>query len=619
MLLGLTIWINVFALTLALWLGLYLVTRSTRTPAAWLFALAIWSTGGIFLNQLLALHPPSSPSPENEIWVYHLILFWPRNVFELGWRGWLQGWLPAYGIAFWYHATLSIRPGRFKLPLLTALPGYMIVLAGILLKARYLSTWMNPAASSLYTSSMPGFIFGFDAIGWVIFASLSLVNLGKADSSSGHTMSRQHLRLYLIAALAAGAAGLAGFISKLLAQPIPRVWEAALLSLALILGGVGVARQLVSSDRASLQRDFLFSASGAAVVVACGMLVLGAITLFIPLPFMTVVWINCLLLIIFMLIDGSQVRIQHLPIFRAGHLMSRYLPQLFLWRKNGGRDMERALRQLAGLTGAAWVIVLRSSEQGMLPVGSWKWKGKPLEDLYAGAQTGALPENHASMSDTPSPPFDQAALILPLYHHGQEQAGVLLAGAPFKEAEYTSSQLSAFHDAMRHIAGLVAEAGDGKRGGMTTTSTSSPGVEERAGRYELIQTRQVELALRNLHDYAYLADLPLADLRLVRDCSDIPEYGMNSFVHRGKALSSVLTEAVVRLKPDQGDPPDAPPRSWYPYLLLSKAYLEGISNRDIMSQLYISEGTFNRTRRAAIQFVARILEEMEASLVDYQR
>jgi hypothetical protein len=78
-----------------------------------------------------------------------------------------------------------------------------------------------------------------------------------------------------------------------------------------------------------------------------------------------------------------------------------------------------------------------------------------------------------------------------------------------------------------------------------------------------------------------------------------------------------VVEAVHKLKPEQADPPDAPPRNWYPYLILHKAYLEGISNRVIMSQFYISEGTFNRTRRDAIESVARVLEEMEANLIDF--
>jgi hypothetical protein len=56
------------------------------------------------------------------------------------------------------------------------------------------------------------------------------------------------------------------------------------------------------------------------------------------------------------------------------------------------------------------------------------------------------------------------------------------------------------------------------------------------------------------------------------------------------------------------------PREWHPYLILHGAYLEDRLNRDIMSQLYISEGTFNRTRRSAIRSVRRMLQEMEAAL-----
>jgi hypothetical protein len=248
--------------------------------------------------------------------------------------------------------------------------------------------------------------------------------------------------------------------------------------------------------------------------------------------------------------------------------------------------------------------------------GSWNWKGEPLDDIYTGSPSGGRYEKRLALHDQVSPLFEQAALILPLYHQEQEQAGVLLAGAPRKQAEYNASQLSAFHDAMKIFAGLVGEARNGEGEGLPITSSSSPSIEESAGHNEPIPARQVELALRNLHNYAYLADLPLADLRLVRDCSESLDMGVNSFVQRGKALSSVLKEAVFRLKPDHGDPPETPSRSWYPYLILRKAYLEGLPNRAVMAQLYISEGTFNRTRRAAIQSVARILEEMETGLVD---
>ena len=46
-------------------------------------------------------------------------------------------------------------------------------------------------------------------------------------------------------------------------------------------------------------------------------------------------------------------------------------------------------------------------------------------------------------------------------------------------------------------------------------------------------------------------------------------------------------------------------------MILHSAYFEDVPNRDIMSRLYISEGTFNRTRRAALRAVTQTLEEME--------
>jgi len=48
-------------------------------------------------------------------------------------------------------------------------------------------------------------------------------------------------------------------------------------------------------------------------------------------------------------------------------------------------------------------------------------------------------------------------------------------------------------------------------------------------------------------------------------------------------------------------------------VILHDAYVDEIQNRDIMNKLYISEGTFNRTRRTAITSLARTLAEMEHS------
>jgi hypothetical protein len=67
------------------------------------------------------------------------------------------------------------------------------------------------------------------------------------------------------------------------------------------------------------------------------------------------------------------------------------------------------------------------------------------------------------------------------------------------------------------------------------------------------------------------------------------------------------------MKPSLNVPHDPLPREWYSYVILHDAYVGEIQNRDIMSKLYISEGTFNRTRRTAINSLARALAEMEIS------
>jgi len=48
---------------------------------------------------------------------------------------------------------------------------------------------------------------------------------------------------------------------------------------------------------------------------------------------------------------------------------------------------------------------------------------------------------------------------------------------------------------------------------------------------------------------------------------------------------------------------------WYNHVVLYDVYVEGVQNREIMARLYISEGTFNRTRRNAIRGLARLLIE----------
>jgi hypothetical protein len=114
----------------------------------------------------------------------------------------------------------------------------------------------------------------------------------------------------------------------------------------------------------------------------------------------------------------------------------------------------------------------------------------------------------------------------------------------------------------------------------------------------------VEDALRKLPDTVKLGQSALAE--------KIPVQG-DSHIERGKHLQKLLTGSIEAFKPADKRPPEPLPRVWYNHAVLYDAYVEGVPNREIMARLYISEGTFNRTRRNAIRGLARMLMEKNAS------
>jgi len=116
--------------------------------------------------------------------------------------------------------------------------------------------------------------------------------------------------------------------------------------------------------------------------------------------------------------------------------------------------------------------------------------------------------------------------------------------------------------------------------------------------------KTVEEALRHLPDTVALGQSALAEKMLLKG---------ESHIERGKHLQELLTGSIEAFKPGEKRPPEPLPRVWYNHAVLYDAYVEGVPNREIMARLYISEGTFNRTRRNAIRGLARMLVEKNAA------
>jgi hypothetical protein len=121
----------------------------------------------------------------------------------------------------------------------------------------------------------------------------------------------------------------------------------------------------------------------------------------------------------------------------------------------------------------------------------------------------------------------------------------------------------------------------------------------------------VESALKRLYDFSYLGEHPLAQLPILRSQWK-GEHQVVTSLDRAKAVNTFLVEIIERLRP-RGPLPKRdviPCREWHPYLILRQAYVEEEHNYAIMNWLQISEGTFNRTRRRALQIVAKTVAEL---------
>jgi hypothetical protein len=115
--------------------------------------------------------------------------------------------------------------------------------------------------------------------------------------------------------------------------------------------------------------------------------------------------------------------------------------------------------------------------------------------------------------------------------------------------------------------------------------------------------KSVEEGLRNLKDYSKLGKSPLVSILAVQ---------AKDHLECGKQVQVKLNSIIEKLRP-MGDLPAEPlPREWYAYTILHDAYVENRMAREIMSKLYISEGTYYRLRRHALRGITRAMLEMDA-------
>ena len=188
---------------------------------------------------------------------------------------------------------------------------------------------------------------------------------------------------------------------------------------------------------------------------------------------------------------------------------------------------------------------------------------------------------------------------------GSQPIGLVGLGARTELRTYTESDLDWLEDVADQIGimlhtfyltqgqGQAAQSDAPTDGKLFSTVAILPDAE-------VVKT--VEEGFRYLNDYIKLGDSSLSNILAIEG---------ETHIERGKAVQKKLIGTLETLRPS-GEPPKEPyPREWYSFTILHDAYVQEVPDQEIMAKLYISEGTFYRTRRKALRGISRALMESE--------
>jgi GAF domain-containing protein len=615
--------VNLVALLVTIWLGLYLVTRSGRSRTAWLGSATLWAVGAWFLHNAL------QGGITNRLWID-----WLGQVMKLS-------------VPLWFHLTtqvsFAIAPSsssRRRFTYLLIWLSYVLVLFQILESSGVLGATQptTPEGPAIHfddrwiTPSFPLFLGLL-----IVLPALAVLNLWLARRQTQHPLLRQQASVLLLAAIVAYLSGVYSGVGVLLQLELPVFPADAGLGVSIFLLGYAVASYNALLEGRPVGRDALYSAVGLVVVVIVYSVVLLLLHLSGQLTLPAVVVVLIAAVITHALYDGGRAVLDRLFYHSNLRRLRADLRSLASETGAGGTLAERlqvllnaVLRRVEMERGA---IAVRQGDEFVVHAASM-----PEWSAYR------LPAAHL-LSDTIRPvatgetgELTQMTVLVPL-HAGVEQVGALLLGGKSEHSADAPDEVTLLETLAEPVAVLLhtAQLQDTQAQLLNRTIAEfrererrlqqqqhailAPPLSQRADSLSLSEREVVSLvekALRRLHDYGALGEQPLARLHVVEQQVAAQNDGrVVTPVDRGKALVQVLAQAMEKLRPDDVSPTtrEVPGREWHAYLILHHSYVLEESTRDIMSWLYISEGTYNRTRREALRSLATTLLAMEESAV----
>jgi hypothetical protein len=600
--------VNFIGLTLSVWLGVYIVTHSRRSPVAWLSGLTLWVLADVFAHILLGIF--SGPAPASQpLWLRFIFPIWPLETYKTGIVGWTQGWAVCLGVIFWYHTTTLILPGRMKRWRLASLVGvYVLGIMAMLLLAftPYLFT-VERADPFLIDTLRFGLLYPFFAFFLILFSGLSIFNLAQSARQSTSIILKKQVNILIVASLAATLATAVSTIGSIPGSSVPAILVSLPLLVAVCFFGYGVARYSALMEHRVLRRDIIYNGAGTGLVVLLYLGIFLWLEATYDIPDGVIVFLIPLVILSHSVVEEVRLVLDRLIYDRRTRDLRANLRRLSrLAGEQAGFDemLSRTLETVCNPVRATYGVVLVIEDDVAEPAGAFRWHDggirlSPREFLAE----DVCHLNPGSLSE----PFIDATLLIPLYA-AEDQIGAFVLGRPENGIHYSNEDVRFLLDPCDRIAELIIQT---RRINDYLTHVVQMPVQPVDTSAALVPTECVEEVLQNFYDYAYLGDSPLVNLKQVQSrlaCSPV------TYLDRGKAVYEAVAEALEKLRPGGALPAEPIPRDWFPYLILRHAYVDGLSNRDIMMKLYISEGTFNRTRRSALRCVARVLNEIESNV-----
>ncbi|NWF64169.1 MAG: hypothetical protein HXY38_07680 [Chloroflexi bacterium] len=560
MLASITHTVNLLAMAVSLWMALYLFGRGFPNRATLRASLALMAIAVFFLDTYNRFHNPYKDTPN------------------------LRAALLVIAFVCWYSATFTLLTDeqqkkfrRMKLTLywLAASAVALLVTAGV-------GVARSPQ-EMLYTArlewDLPTVLYGaaqLSSSAGVLFNLFVQRRIRQTEEG----------RLFFTASWFLVFALGYGIFALAVPARTPRVIEDGFVFCGIALLGLSVARYQSLVERRTIWQDFAITFTGISFITALYLFI--AIAVGVHAQY----WGNIAALVIstHALYDIGREAVERWRMRQEKRLRVR---------RNQAQMLEDEALRLRLDKELTLLLQALNASQGLIAI-------REEERLTVAATRNSLPLGRSApeylsakegLTRIKGEP-DGLAYVVPIFE-GMQPIALIAVGHSNAKLEYSSGELELLEEFSEQVGTFISIINARKVSmhfaAARVTKSLTAGVEADF-------SKSVEDALRHFADVLYLGRSSLAEWAEIQS---------KSHVECGKRLQHILRAAVQALRPEGERPPEPLPREWYNFVVLYDAYIQGVPNREVMARLYVSEGTFHRTRRHAVHGVARWLAEQK--------